>query len=85
MTEPTIADEMNSKGGENHWHKVAGMLCMKLGRDVRLDAADVTALAGHSVVLSHEQGGTVLRVRVLPDAEAQRLGDEFQKSARRKG
>jgi hypothetical protein len=83
MDEPTIADELNN---QQLWHKVAGALCVKLGGgDVRISGDDfVKALAGNSVVVSHEDGGKVLRVRVLPAEEAERLAADFQRSARRK-
>lgn len=78
--EPTIADELHG-----HWHKVAAVLAAKLGNgDVRLEPADFEAIDGKSVVVSHENEGRTLRVRVLPEAEATRLGEDFQRAARRK-
>lgn len=77
--EPTCADEV-----ANHWHKIAGILANKLGGDVLICVADIESLAGKSVVLSHQEGGTVLRVRVLDAQEAARLDALFQDAARRK-
>jgi hypothetical protein len=80
--EPTIADELNN---QQLWHKVAGALCAKLGGDVRITGEDfVKALTGNSVVVSHEDGGKVLRIRMLPAAEAERLRLDFQRAAKRK-
>lgn len=77
--EPTCADELNG-----HWPKIAAILLAKLGRDVRIDLADLQVLAGHSIVVGHEQEGRVARLRLLPDAEAKRLGDAYQQAARRR-
>lgn len=82
MTEPTIADELAQK---DLWHKLAGALVAKLGgSDVLLTAADFQAIDGMTVVVSHEQLGTAIRLRVLPDAEAQHISATFQHAAKRK-
>jgi len=76
MKEPTIADEMRGQ-----WHKVVGALLVKYG-DQKLTLAEFEPLDGKAVVVSHADDGHSLIVRLLPEAEANRLSEEFQRTAR---
>lgn len=78
MNAPTIADEL---GG--NWHKVVGALLAKYG-DQRLGVAEIACLDGLAVVVSHADDGHTLVLRLLPQAEADRLAEEFQRTARRR-
>lgn len=80
-SEPSVADELN----DGQWHKVAAILVYHFcGGDVAFGMEQINTLEGKAIVASHEQGGTVLRLRVLPDAEAQRMAEAYQQAARRK-
>lgn len=81
MDEPTIADELNN---QQLWHKVAGALVARAGGDLTLSGQDFAPLEGMCVVVSHEKDGTIMRLRVLPQAEADRLAADFQRAAKRK-
>lgn len=76
--EPTIADEL---GG--HWHKLVAALLARHG-DQTLAVDDFARLEGKTVVVGHRQGGTVMELRLMDDAEAERLQEEYQRAARRR-
>lgn len=77
--EPTIADEP-----KDQWHKVVAALLVKYG-DQKLTVAEFQPIDGMSVVASYSgPGGDTLVLRLVSNAEALRLQDEFQRAARRK-
>jgi len=77
----TIADEM-----PGHWHKVLAALMEKIEvRDFTLSMVEFAAIAGSAVVVSHQDGGRIMRVRLLPNAEAERLGELFRQGKLRDG
>lgn len=78
MRAKTIADELDE---QQLWHKIVACLLARHG-DQRLGPSDF-AMSGMTVLVSHESEGTELVLRLLPDAEARRLAEEFQKAARR--
>lgn len=77
----TIADEMTG-----NWHTVVAMLMAKFGvTDVTLSMLEATAIGGMAVAVSHQDRGRVMRLRLLPEAEALRLGELFQQGKLRDG
>ena len=71
MSSPTIARELH-----DHWHKLVGALLARYG-DQRLGEADLAAIDGMAVVASHDDDGRTLVLRLMPQAEAERLEREF--------
>lgn len=81
MNPPNIADEL-----AGNWHKVAAMLLHRLAGDQQFSVAEIQSLPpNHTIVASHEQDGTVLRFRLLPNAEAERIAREFAQKHRPRG
>ena len=80
MTEKTIVDEMNEN---DLWHKIVGALIAKYG-DQKLTIEDFQPIDGKTVVVTTENDGNTFVLRLIGNAEAERLAEEFQNAAKRK-
>jgi len=77
----TIADEMDDQA---LWHKVVGALLVKFG-DQNLNMADFAPIEGKAVVIGTSNEGRTITLRLMSNAEAERLAADFQRSADRRG